>query len=203
MLLIALYLVYLRYVAKYIGEQSLMFEWNAAQDGMDALRQRHGDGSRSQFNTSFSLKNMWAASRANIHNAEGSTASPFAILCDIAETALICLKSWLHPIGFSILLANLIGDLSFLLVSIVREMALECLMHLLRVDAGPFSASGSEPLRDDYQSGWNDEYAKYFREDVATIESLHFSFCESQDVAVELALIQERTREVSPLKMII
>jgi hypothetical protein len=173
------------------------------QDSMEALRQRHVDTSRSPFSSSssssFSLTKIWTMSRGDTTDSNEATDSPISVICEIAETALTCLQSWLHPVGFSILLANLVGDLCFLLVSVVRELALDSLKRMILAETVSVSSSSpdhsTDSAHDSYRCGWSDQCARHFRADVACIEGLFLSFCGSAEVVREVAKVQHNSTE--------
>ena len=50
---------------------------------------------------------------------------PFDIICSVSRTALSCLKDWLHPYAFTILLSEVISNICTLILFVAKELALQ------------------------------------------------------------------------------
>lgn len=52
------------------------------------------------------------------------TDQPFDTICSVSRTALSCLKDWLHPYAFIILLSEVISNICTLILFVTKELAL-------------------------------------------------------------------------------
>jgi hypothetical protein len=53
----------------------------------------------------------------------GDEESPFRVICGVSSTALTCLREWLHPYAFAILVSEVMSCLCTLLLFIAKEVA--------------------------------------------------------------------------------
>ena len=127
-----------------------------------------------------SLKEMW------LRNGNSDNGI-FFIICDVGEAGLSCLRKWMDPLGFQIMLSQAVGDICTLLLSVMRELSLDRLAVL----------SGEESLSSDAL----DEVSimRNFHCDVDRIECLLRSFYNPR-VADEAKALIRRAQAVRLLR---
>lgn len=63
------------------------------------------------------LTKMWMSPDENEEH-------PFALICSVTSAALVCLRDWIHPQGFTILLSDVVCNICTLLLFVAKEIAL-------------------------------------------------------------------------------
>jgi hypothetical protein len=75
----------------------------------------------------------------------GTEENPFRVICGVASTALNCLRDWLHPYAFTILVSEVVSCLCTVLLFIGKEIAMSQPGDLLTRQDDDSSDCGSAP----------------------------------------------------------